>query len=183
MARPLASDFLHSMRFQVKLSCENAALVNSFTGSPEAGFNNVSTPEATVEAVEYKEGTDIYTRKYPGNPSMSDCTLSRGVAVQRAGFWQWVRQIMEGVGDYRGELQINHYHRTGFMTRSFPGNYPGEMASANPDRLGTPDRRYTLFEAFPIRCKIAGDLDATSSEISLEEIDVSYEYFDLEEAA
>ena len=69
---------------------------SDWTNKGEAGFSAVTTPEATVEAVEYKEGTMIYTRKFPGNPTQSDITLSRGVARQDSTFWDWLRVVVEG---------------------------------------------------------------------------------------
>ena len=72
MARAIATDFLHSMRFQVVVNNGNNDTTNLGTAAgSDAGFSMVTTPEVSVEAVEYKEGTMVYTRKYPGNPTMS----------------------------------------------------------------------------------------------------------------
>lgn len=171
MARPVAEDFLHSMRFHVEVI--NGEGPNF--GPPEAGFNMCSVPEATVEAVEYKEGTYIYTRKQPGNTTFSDLTLSRGVAITDSAFWTWIKTVIEGAGEYRQDIRIKHYHRE----EALPGSGDvGVNLTAIPTSVEAA-RTYEIFNAFPARHKVAGDLDATASEISIMELDLSYEYFNL----
>ena len=149
-----------------------------------AGFSNVTTPEISTEAVEYKEGTMVYTRKYPGNPTMSDVTLSRGVARLDSSFWDWLRVVVEGgpvggiTAEYRVDLDIKHYHRDTSLIRTAPG-----FENATDLSQDLPARTYHVREAFPIRHKVAGDLDATASEISIMEIDVAYEHFEITEHA
>jgi phage tail-like protein len=186
MARALQTDFLHSMRFQVVVNGNDVGLNELSTlgtDTAEAGFSAVTTPEATVEAVEYKEGTMVYTRKYPGNPTVSDVTLSRGVARLDSSFWDWLRVVVEGgpsgtvQAEYRVDLDIKHFHRDSSMIRAFP---PDDKNATNLN-VDTPARTYHVKEAFPIRHKVAGDLDATASEISIMELDVAYEHFEITE--
>lgn len=178
MARAVATDFLHNMRFQVEVADPTRATLSP-DGRAEAGFNQCTTPEATVEAVEYKEGTFIYTRKYPGNPTMSDISLMRGVARGDSTFWDWVRRVIEGSGEYRADVDIKHYHREDALTR--PRDTAGTEANLTSIDTETPGRTYHVREAFPIRHKVAGDLDGTASEISIMELDLSYEHFEVEE--
>jgi phage tail-like protein len=143
-------------------------------GTPQAGFSAVTTPEATVEAVEYKEGQWVYTRKYPGNPSMGDITMSRGVARGDSSFWEWMKAVIEG-GEYRADLDIKHFHRDQQLLGQAAGT--GNIETSNVDN--NPARAYQVKQAFPIRHKVAADLDATASEISIMEIDCAYENFDV----
>lgn len=177
MARAVASDFIHSMRYQVVIADPNVATFSP-NGRRDAGFTNVSTPEATIEAVEYKEGTFVYTRKYPGNPTVSDISLSRGVARSDSTFWDWLRRVIEGSGEYRADVDINHYHREEALLRA--RDQVGSEGNFTNINLDTPARIYHVKEAFPIRHKVAGDLDATASEISIMELDLAYEHFDVE---
>lgn len=179
MARAVATDYLHSMRFQVAVNDGNNPLTTlNPDGVVEAGFSAVTTPEMTVEAVEYKEGNMIYTRKYPGNPSMSDITLSRGVARVDSSFWNWMQLVAEGaefdqpVAQYRQDLDIRHFHRDTSLTGD-------TVQNRTQLDVGSPARIYRIKEAFPIRHKVAGDLDATASEISIMELDLSFEHFDV----
>ncbi len=183
-ARLVLTDYLHNMRFHVDAvqTDGNDRLV--VDGRPQAGFSTCTTPEVTVEAMEYREGQHIYTQKYPGNPSFNDCTLQRGTARQDSAFIDWIRQVVEGSGTYRATVQIKHYHRVGSLDQTFPSF--GLKAKEALDVFGTaatatPARIYKLYQAWPIRHKVAGDLDATSSDVSIMELDLSYEWFDLEE--
>lgn len=179
MAREVATDFLHSMRFQVVANDAGRPTLDA-PGRVDAGFTTVSTPEATVEAVEYREGTFIYMRKFPGNPTVADLTFNRGVAKRDSSFWDWLRVIIEGSGDYRQDLQIKHFHRQEALPRSV-GPFTGETANQTVIDIGAPARVYHVREAFPVRHKVAGDLDATASEVSIMELDVAFEHFEVQE--
>jgi phage tail-like protein len=179
MARELASDFLHSMRFLVRTTQGNRPSLDP-PGRVGAGFSMVTTPEASVEAVEYREGNYVYTRKYPGLATVTDITLSRGVARRDSSFWDWMRIVIEGDGEYRQDLIIEHHHRDTALRRATPAN----GSQANLTEIATdsvPARRYYINQGFPIRHKVAGDLDATAAEISIMEMDIAFEYFEVEE--
>jgi len=179
MARAQATDFIHSMRFQVDAIGVGGVQRLLAVGRPQAGFSAVTTPEATVEAVEYKEGNTVYTKKQPGNPSMSDITMSRGVTRGDSSFWEWLRVVMEGSGEYRADLDIKHFHRDTSLVRTQPAS--GDQPNLTNIDTNTPGRIYHVREAFPTRHKVAADLDATASEISIMELDVAYETFEVEE--
>ena len=173
MARASATDYLHSMRFFARTTGHGG--YNPFANPAEAGFSTCTTPEASMDAVEYREGHFIYTRKQPGLPTMADITLTRGVVLVDTAFYDWVFQTIEGGPEYRVDLTIEHFHRD-----AMPGFQLGQNANQSGIKPGTtPQRKYVVAEAFPIRCKIAGDLDATASDISVSEIDVSYESFSI----
>lgn len=183
MARAAASDFLHSMRFHVTTARAGGgdALQDNKLGSPggegapEAGFMSVSTPEATTEAVEYREGLYNYPRKYPGNTTVSDCSMQKGVAKGDSSFWEWLSVVIHGSGEYRVDMYIKHFDRTA-LTRAQGGKSLAAFSST-----AVPARTYILHEAFPTRHKVSADLDASSSDISVMELDVAYEYFDVVE--
>lgn len=186
MPRPIATDFLHSMRFQVSAQkADNTQLLKpslvTGDGRTEAGFSACTTPEVSSEAVEYREGTFIYSRKYPGSPTTSDITLSRGVAKLDSTFWDWMRQVVEGLalpGEYRADVTIKHFHRAEALQKGLPATSPIGSTNTNID-TDNPARSYIVYQAFPIRHKVAADLDATASEISIMELDIAYEYFEI----
>ena len=80
-------------------------------------------------------------------------------------FHDWVKRNHNGE-EYRTDLDIRHYHRDDF----------GDVESA--DR-GTPSKTYRCNNAFPIRNKVAADLDSTASDISVQELDIAMESFDV----
>jgi len=171
MSRAAVDDLMQGFRFHVTATKSDGAtpLVfnrpGEFDGAGEAGFQSVSIPELTVEAVEYREGTFQWTQKYPGPPTVSDGTLMRGVAKSDTTFYDWVRDSVDG-DEYRCDVTIYHYQRT-------------EMASATQAEAGDDFRRIECKNCVPTRAKPAGDFDSMSGEVSLAEVDFSLESFDV----
>ena len=186
MARAQNTDYLHSMRFYVDLTPADGAK-NTDPLNTEAkihtGFMNCSTPDLNVEPVEYREGHWIYARKQPGVVNMGgDISLSRGVTRGDSTFWHWVRNVIEGDDQYRADLSINHYHRDNTLVG--PWDKKGSVQIDNNTQLqnlGKPARTYHVRDAFPIYHKVAGDLDANSGEISIMDLTVTYERFEVVE--
>jgi len=149
------------------------------SGGPKvsAGFNAVTTPEASHDAVEYREGHHIYTQKYVGLPTISDITLSRGVALLDGTFWNWMKDVIEGNAEYRANVSIYHYHRDAKPPTSTTRGNPNEEMDA--PAAGDGVMEYRLQQAFPIRHKVSSDLDATASEVSIQELDLAIEHFDI----
>jgi phage tail-like protein len=180
MARAKSTDYLHNFRFHVVVqgfgAAGDAQLGSAATdGTVSAGFNACTTPEASQEAVEYREGHYIYTRKYSGLPTISDITLSRGVALRDGTMWQWMKSVIEGNEEYRANLRILHFHRDSKpATSSSPGNPNTEMKAVETGSI-----EYRCQQAFPIRQKVSSDLDATGSEVSIQELDLAIEHFDV----
>lgn len=171
MARAQALDYLHNMRFHVS-AVENFIPLN--TTNAQAGFSAVTIPEASVEAVEYREGQFLYTRKYPGHVTFNNITMSRGVARKDASFWEWMRTVIEGTAEYRTELLIKHFHRADTL----PGASQPPAENLN---LTAPAKTYKVWQAFPVRHKMSSDLDATDSSVSIAELDIAYEHCDMSE--
>lgn len=181
MARAMATDYLQSMRFHAEAIGVDGTQRFVAPGRPQAGFSQVTTPEATSEMVEYREGNKVYTIKQPGNPQMSNITLSRGVTRGDSAFWDWMRVVLEGTGEYRADVEIKQFHRDTSLTRTQPANGGQEnLTNINTD---TPAVIYHVREAFPSRVKPAADFDATASEISLAECDLEFESFEVEHVA
>lgn len=180
MPRAQATDPLHNFRFHCRatpvdglgddpLQPGGSGVGFVVTDTAEAGFQAASTPEYTVEAAEYREGLRTYTAKFPGIPTTNDVTLSRGVARFDTSFFRWITAAIEG-REYRSDVTYFHAQRDG---RSHPFN-------AREDFSNSRSKRYILRNAFPIRVKIAGDGDASTSDVSLSEMDIAYENFDVE---
>lgn len=180
MARPVSSDFLHNMRFHVTASpnggrefLPKAVLSN---GKPQAGFSACGTPSASVAVAEYREGHYVYTRKQPGIPAVENISMSRGVVLADTEFWNWLRQVIEGTGEYRADLTVSHYHRDALPNNTFPITETRPAESLNMESAAsTLARQYQLFEALPVGHKAATDLDSSSSEISVQNLDVAFE--------
>lgn len=154
IARPQADDLIQSFRFQVR---EDDALgvIDS-----TAGFNNVTTPEVSLEIAEYREGNRVYTIKQTGVPTVEACTLQRGIAKAERNFADWILKKALGGQQYRTQLSIEVYAQD-------------QDAKANDEK--SPIREITCKEALPTRVKLVGDLDATSSDINIQEVEAACE--------
>jgi len=171
MPRAAVDDLMQGFRFHViarKSDGTNPvdfSRPGEFDGKGHAGFQSVTIPELSVEPVEYREGTFQWTQKYPGPPTVSDCTLMRGVAKQDTTFYDWVRDSVDG-DEYRCDVTIYHYQRT-------------EMGSATQAEESDSFRRIECANCVPTRAKPAGDFDSMSGEVSLAEVDFAMESFDV----
>lgn len=152
MARAQSTDFLQNFRYAVTAS--DPTLLQ-----PEGGFNSVTIPDISIEIAEYREGTDPgFPKKFPGLASFTDITLTRGVVRGDTKFFDWVNARVIGGQEYRTDIAIFHFHRDDQVTQA---------------------KTYQLKEAFPIRVKVAGDLDAASSDVSISELDIAFESMEL----
>lgn len=187
MARPRNQDFLRNMRFFVQVvDLGGTGAVDTLgTGNdpakppaqvPKTGFSAITMPELTVENVEYREGHRLYAMKFPGNTTVNDITMSRGVSGKDTAFYDLIMRVVEGGGEYRADLSILHYGREATQ----PGqSQPGKQASlANLAAVPNP-RTILVYEAFPTRYKPGSDLDGSSSDVSIMEVDFAFEHFEV----
>lgn len=130
---------------------------------PEAGFQSITLPDISVEAVEYREGTFSWTQKYPGPPTVSDMTLMRGIAKRDTAFFDAVMASING-DEYRMDVTVYHYQRT-------------EMGKAQQAQTDGELRKIVCLNAFAMRAKPAGDLDSMAGDVSLSEVDIAMESF------
>lgn len=187
MPRALATDFLHNFRFNARAKTSGMTEAENLfdrdnvlpTGAvrEEAGFNSITSPEMSTDAVEYREGMYNFTRKQTGIPTVSDVTFSRGVILGDSSLYGWFRTHIDG-GEYRADVQYWLYHRTAMAAPSSTASKFRGFSSSNTVTDATKALSVMLHEAAPIRFKPFGDMDATASDISLQEMDVTMEYWD-----
>ena len=156
MARSVETDPYHDFRFH---------LVDPAGGNLDAvaGFTTVTMPDVAVEEAPYREGTFIWTQKYPGVPTVGDVALQKGIFKRDSDFFDWVLKVINGGQEYRTELVLQQYH----ITDEFGIN-------------GTPSRVTRLRECWGKQAKPTGDMDATSSNISIQSLTISVEEFEID---
>jgi hypothetical protein len=176
MARAAATDPVSNFRFHLTATSlagidQNDPLQPASDGGitgPEAGFTKGAVPTYEVENADYREGISTYTQKYPGIPSTSDVTFSRGAAKRDTAFFQCVLAAIEG-REYRVDLTMWHFTRSG---RGTPFNRRTNLQPANA-------KRYRMYDAYAFSCKPSEDLEAGSSEVSIMEIGFRYERWEM----
>lgn len=162
MSRAQITDPFQAYRFHV--SATKAGSLEPF-GAATAGFNSVTLPTQTVESVEYKEGIMVYRRKYPGDTTFDDVTFTRGVTVANSEFWNWMNAVSSGRA-YRVDLQIKQFHRVDITDKA-------DFSALTPSRV------IKCYECFPVSVKPGSDMDSMTSDISIQEITLSLEKFDI----
>ena len=130
----------------------------------QVGFSEVSGLTDDTEAVEYKEGNDLYADMLPGMSRPQELTLGRG--VDRSGHLiAWRKAVREQTfmpdGGYRCDLFVVMYDRSGTPT------------SKGDDTIAEPIRVWKFPQAWP-RSMSQDDLNATSSEIAIERVVICY---------
>lgn len=174
--RSAADDLLQSFRFHVfgddgdgvDPLQPSAGRGAAFEGGGQAGFQSVTIPEVTLEAVEYREGIFTWTQKYVGPPTVSDVSMMRGVSRVDTAFFDWVINAMNGQR-YRIDMQIYHFQRDEY-----------EQVVNDPTKLQGTARYVQCNNCVPTRVKPAADFDSASGEVSLAEVDIAVEKVSLE---
>lgn len=116
------------------------------------GFSSVDGLETELEVVTYREGGYNATRKLPGIEETGTVTLEKGAFADKALF-EWFKQVATSP-DFRKTITITEQ-----------------------DRLGNPRRTWVLYEAWASKVS-APSLDATSSEVAVESIEIQFEEMD-----
>lgn len=123
-------------------------------GTTIARFQEVSGIDATYDVIEYREGaSDNYTpAKYPGLVKYGNITLKRGIAAADGSFVDWINGNVSGNMSKLAQLVI---------TVTDPANENNTIS-------------WTFRNVWPV--KYTGpDLNATSSEIAMETLELAHE--------
>jgi hypothetical protein len=187
MPRAAASDPLHNFRFHARAGgvagvpgtnptdvLQPEGVGEGFTASEsEAGFASITSPEITLDEATYREGIFTYTQKYPGIPTINDLTMIRCTTKYDTAFFNWILGAIEG-NEYRSDVTIFHVQRP---NRDMAlDTSAGQILDVNNEI----SKLMIIREGTPGRVKLASDLDANTSDISLAEIDVRCERVDIQ---
>lgn len=168
MSRAQVTDKFQSFRFHVVASPDESLLKFTDAKLGEAGFQAVTSPEFSLDPVEYREGTFTFTQKYPGVPTVGDINMMRGLCRGDTKFYDWIKMAAT-TGEYRTDLIIKHFHR----------DEVPPAGAANAGQWGDAKRYIRAHECLPTRVKSDADLDAMTSDISLSEVDAACEYIEV----
>jgi phage tail-like protein len=156
MARSIDTDFYHDFRFHV---------VDPAGGNldPVAGFTRVSIPDLKLQEATYREGVYVYTRKYPGVPTIGNVQLQKGVVKKASDFYAWIQKPILGGQNYRSDLIIQEYH----ISDEFGIN-------------GKPSRTIRIKEVFPVEFTPSPEKQADKSDVSIQGLTLAVEEFDID---
>jgi phage tail-like protein len=125
-------------------------------GLTRAGFRNCTGLETTTTATTYREGTDrvLGPRKISGMHTHGDVTLSRGITADDK-LWKWCRTVLTGTVE-RHNVSISLL-----------------------DEVGEARITWNLFECWPTQWT-GPSFDATSDEIAVEQLVLTYERMEVD---
>lgn len=119
-------------------------------GIQQAGFSEVSGFDASLDVVEYREGTDVITpRKLPGLAKYGNITLKWGV-TDSMDLYDWISECIQGTVTRKTVTIIAI-------------NEEGEDVAT-----------WMVNEAWPCRYT-APDFDASASEVAIENLELAHE--------
>ncbi len=144
--------------------------------TPLAGFNSITTPEIEQEFEEIREGNSKYIKYFPLNKvSISPIIIIRGVSVFESAFYRWIKKGIT-FDDPRRHLLLVHYTNINFLGAFGVGQREIPFVGVGVEQITTlPGKAWLLYDCLPKRYKAATDFDATSSDISLTEIEIQPE--------
>jgi len=132
-------DPLRNFRFRVEID-----------GIQQAGFSEVTGFDATVEPIDYREGSDpTNVRKLPGLTKYGNVTLKWGVTDSKA-LYEWHRQIVDG------NIQRKN------------------IAIVVQNETGQDQGRWEIAEAWPSKYDPM-DLNAKGNDVSIELLEIAHE--------
>jgi len=159
--RSVAEDQIQSFRFRV-FEVEGGAGVFA-NEDPIAGFNTITTPNLTFETAEHRTGTERYTKKYLGPPTWEDCSMTRGILRGDTTFYNWAVNKYLNKSPFRTDLEVRVYDQEGDGT--------------SPDDEWV--RGFIMRQCIPTSVKPLGDLDASASDVNMQEITTALEECEL----
>lgn len=129
-------------------------------GIAVAAFQKASELSVEAAKVEYFEGGSLTADKSPGRLTFSDVTLERGVTIDRD-LYDWFLQVANAASD------------TGLNEPDFKRT----LDIVQQDRAGAEVHRWRLVNAWPQKFT-AGDWDNEADENVIEQVVLTYDYFE-----
>ena len=131
----------------------NMRYLLEISGIVQAGFSDVTIPDASSDPIEYREGNeDITVRKLPGLNKYGNVTLKWGITTDSIELFNWRKQVMQG--------KMKDARRT--------------LAIILQDEEGNPAARWEFREAWPSKYN-APDLSAKGNDVAIEELEIVHE--------
>jgi len=176
MARSGVSDPLQNYSFALRELASPPVGNNPLLSAPVLGedgstsligFQSISMPDVTLELKEVNEGNWPHIHKVPmTRMTTGDVTLTKALYPKNSDFNTWIFQSVWGRGSVRRSFVIVHLAR-----------YHGAQIGEDHFDSG---RFIHIHNCLPVSWKPGSDLEANSSDVSLEELTIHVERISLE---
>lgn len=143
---------------------------------PVLGFTACTAPEIHVETRDVQPGNWEYARHVVKTASVGSVTLSRGARFYDSDFYNWITNAIVGRQAVRRNLVLIHFLGLRTQAQATGANLSFPDTAVVQSALRTPGRGWILYDCLPIRYKAGSDFDASSSEVSIQELEVQPEH-------
>ena len=137
-------DPLRNFRFRLEID-----------GIMQAGFSEVTIPESTIDAVDYREGTDPpHVRKLSGLTKYGNVTLKWGLTIGGSALdlFKWHADVSAGLIKERRK----------------------KVVIVVMDEAGADSARFVVTDAWPVKYEVS-DLNAKGKEVMIELLELANE--------
>ena len=176
MARPRLLDLLQTFNFWVfdVTGPGGYALLSVF--DPALGFSAITAPEISVETKDIQPGNWEYKRRVVKKAEAGAVSFSRGTRFYDSDFYNWITGAIVGRQPIRRNLIVVHFMGFRPISQAMGKNQSFPTTAVVQAGVRTPARGWILYECLPTRYKAGSDFDATSSDVSIQELEVQPEH-------
>lgn len=180
MARARLLDKMQAYPFWVFDASGVAGNVLFSIFDPVLGFASCTAPEISAETREIKPGNWEYKHHVFQSAAVAPVTFGRGVNYFDSDFFNWITNTIRGIQPVRRNLVIVHF--LSFRPLRAALGAQGGNSAVGPEQGTTsvvervPGRAWLLHDCLPTRYKSGSDFDGSSSDVSIQELEVQPEY-------
>lgn len=176
MARPRLLDMMQAFPFWVfdASGPSGNSLLSIF--DPALGFSACTAPEISVEMRDVQPGNWEYKRRVVKKADASPVSMSRGARFYDSDFYNWITGAIVGRQPIRRTLVIVHFLGWRVQSQATGSNLSFPDTAFLQAALRTPGRGWILYDCLPTRYKAGSDFDASSSDVSIQELEVQPEH-------
>jgi phage tail-like protein len=182
----LVTDPIRNFRFLVSFlplsGAENSASSSALAGAQHFGFTSVSGLSVTTDSIPYREGGyNTTVHQIPGQTSFTPITLQRGVMLNTAYSWDWMRDLFATVQagtsrtvsqNFRCDLEIQ------VLSHPIPSGQADLLEDGTDDITDHVAMRFKVYNAWPTAVAYS-DLNAGDNALFVEQLVMVHEGFDV----
>lgn len=136
---------------------------------PVLGFSAIDAPQLSVQTEEIKEGNWHFPRKVVTGGKVEPITLSRGAIFYDSDFWRWCAACVGGQVDLLGQSLGGSIRKRLLLI-----HFTGKRVVGVP----VPGKAWVLHECLATGYKPASNFDASSSQVSIQQLTLEMEWFE-----
>jgi phage tail-like protein len=153
-----------------------AGSVPFLSGGLVGGFSAVSLPELTASTASVSPINQSIPTTYVTGYEVGSVTLRRGVSRYDSSFYLWMLNAMRGTDKPHRNLMILHLSSAAISEEI--GSQAAPVGAGYVEVIKTFGKAYLLYDCIPTRYSLGGDLDASSADIMIAELEVAPNYFE-----